>query len=213
MKEWVCRCLAVECASKSSDKHYIALRLRLYVRIVNTLSTGCMKFMPMSVRMARTSTSGTREAGCWVLRQARIDSRLGARLAPIAISSVRASTSRRPGATIRSSGATSSSRVAAAFNDIGSFIQVDSRAADVGTCVKPERDLGLTSSHTTADILARVRLSDRWIIEGEYFKAVWEETKRIEREISSADHTFDEGADYCRGLQSLPRKNAFRIGS
>lgn len=82
-----------------------------------------------------------------------------------------------------------------AFNDVKSFIQVDSRAADIGTHVDLERDLGLTSSHTSADILARIRLSERWIIEGEYFRVERKESKRIEREISFADHTFDVGAD------------------
>lgn len=83
----------------------------------------------------------------------------------------------------------------AAFNDVKSFIQVDSRAADLGTRVNLERDLGLTPTHTSADILARIRLADRWIIEGEYFKVERRESRRIEREISFGDHTFDVGAD------------------
>ncbi len=83
----------------------------------------------------------------------------------------------------------------AAFNDVKSFIQVDSRAAEIGSRVNLERELGLTPSHTSADILARVRLADRWIIEGEYFRVGRKETKRVEREISFGDHTFDVGAD------------------
>lgn len=82
----------------------------------------------------------------------------------------------------------------AAFNDVKSFIQVDSRAADAGTRINLERDLGLTPSRTSADVLARIRLADRWIIEGEYFRVERKETKRIEREISFGDHTFDVGA-------------------
>jgi hypothetical protein len=82
-----------------------------------------------------------------------------------------------------------------AFNDVKSFMQLDSRTADVGTRINLERDLGLTSSHTSADILARIRLSDRWVVEGEYFKIERKETKHVEREISFGDHTFDVGAD------------------
>lgn len=83
----------------------------------------------------------------------------------------------------------------AAFNDIKSFMQLDSRTADIGTRVNLERELGLTSSHTSADIVARIRLSERWIIEGEYFRVARKEAKRIEHEITFGDHTFDVGAD------------------
>lgn len=82
----------------------------------------------------------------------------------------------------------------AAFNTIDSFGQVDSRTGGFGTHLSFEDDLGLTSSHTSFDAMARLRLFDRWMLEGAYFNVNRKRSVSFADEINFGDHTFDVGA-------------------
>ncbi len=81
----------------------------------------------------------------------------------------------------------------AAFNEVESFAEVASRTGNRGTRLGFERHLGLPSTHTSLDLLARWRFSERWKLEGEYFSVQRDKSKRVEREIQFGDHTFDVG--------------------
>jgi opacity protein-like surface antigen len=57
----------------------------------------------------------------------------------------------------------------AAFNTIDSGATVGPAGGSDGTSLDLEEDLGFPSSRTAFDALVRYRISDRWMIEGEYF--------------------------------------------
>jgi len=57
----------------------------------------------------------------------------------------------------------------AAFNKIDSSASVGTESGTRGTRLSFEDDLGLASSKTAFDALIRYRVSNRWMIEGEYF--------------------------------------------
>jgi hypothetical protein len=82
----------------------------------------------------------------------------------------------------------------AGFNSVDSFGQVDSRNGGFGTHLSFEDDLGLTSSHTSFDAMVRLRLFDRWMLEGAYFNVNRKRAVSFADEIKFADHTFDVGA-------------------
>jgi len=82
----------------------------------------------------------------------------------------------------------------AAFNSVDSFGQVDSRSGSFGTHLSFEDDLGLASSHTSFDAMVRLRLFERWMLEGAYFNVNRKRSVSFADEIKFADHTFDVGA-------------------
>lgn len=81
----------------------------------------------------------------------------------------------------------------ASFNSISSFAQVASRSGSFGTHLSLEDDLGLEASQTTFDTMVRLRVFDRWMIEGAYFNVNRKRTVSAKREIRFGDHTFDAG--------------------
>lgn len=78
----------------------------------------------------------------------------------------------------------------AAFINIDSFAKVGAEHRP-GTYLPLEDDLGLSSNQTAFDALARVRLFDRWMIEGAYFTVPRTASVNFAREIDFGHYTFD----------------------
>jgi hypothetical protein len=82
----------------------------------------------------------------------------------------------------------------AAFNRIDSSAQVGTAQGTSGTVISFEDDLGLASDKTAFDGLIRYRISDRWIIEGEYYGLPRSRSVGIEGEIKFGPLTFPVSA-------------------
>jgi hypothetical protein len=82
----------------------------------------------------------------------------------------------------------------AAFSSVDSFAQVGSHAGGFGTHLSLEKDLGLASDHTSFDTTVRLRLFERWMLEGAYFNVPRKRSVHAAGEIKFGDHTFDANA-------------------
>jgi hypothetical protein len=72
--------------------------------------------------------------------------------------------------------------------------RLDLSAADKGTSIDLEDDLGMESEISSASIRGAYYLSERWRLEAEYLNLDRSASKEISREIEWGDETFEAGA-------------------
>lgn len=82
----------------------------------------------------------------------------------------------------------------AAFNNLATAVQVGRAGVTTGTPVSLEDDLRFDSQKTSLDLMARLRLGERWNMEFAYFDASRSSTANISREIEFGRLTFPVNA-------------------
>ena len=87
------------------------------------------------------------------------------------------------------------------FPDTSGQAQLDSTNAGVGTSVDFQSLLGMSSRASAADGAIRVRLSERWRIEGSYFQITQNGDKVIDRDISWGDSHYTVNTQLTSKLQ------------